>query len=122
LLLNLLKEPTNGPDFFGNQLMMGTNRVLLTRTQRRRSRWRALWILCFAVASIPLAVVMEGLTGYSSPGVIIQSYLLPSRGHDDMTRFLILSIALDSAFCFALVLGLYLLCTKLSNGRKNDPS
>ena len=99
---------------------MKTNRVVPSNTQRHRSRWTPLWILCFSLASIPLAAVLEGVTGYSSPGVLIQSYLLPSRGHGDMTRFLIVSVALDSAFCFAVLLVLYLLLMKVR--RKDTPS
>jgi len=70
--------------------------------------------IALVVLSIPLALVLEGVTAYRSPAVLIQSYLLPSRGHGDMTRFLIVSVALDSAFCFAVLLGLYLLFAKLS--------
>ena len=70
--------------------------------------------IALVVLSVPLALVLEGVTAYTSPGVLIQSYLLPSRGHGDMTRFLIVNVALDSAFCFAMLLGLYLLFAKLS--------
>jgi mannitol-specific phosphotransferase system IIBC component len=68
--------------------------------------------------SVALALVIEGVTSYSSPGVRIQSYVLPSRGPDDMTRFLALAVVLDSAFCFAVLSGMYMLFAKLSGERR----
>jgi len=64
------------------------------------------------VLSIPLAVVMEGLTAMNSPGFIIQDYLLPGHGLHDAGRVIVVGVALDSAFCFAVLTGLYLLFTR----------
>ncbi|MGA8541239.1 MAG: hypothetical protein WB566_17180 [Terriglobales bacterium] len=74
------------------------------------------------MASIPLALIMEGLAGMNSPGFVIQPDLPPVHDPRDVSRLLVTGVVLDSAFCFAVLLGLYLLFTKLSNRRKNDPS
>jgi hypothetical protein len=92
--------------------MRKTNRVLPTNTQQRRSRSKILWILCCAVVSIPLALVLEGVTGFASPGARMMSYLLPPHGLRDFGRSLVLSITLDSAFCFAVLVGVYMLFSK----------
>jgi hypothetical protein len=48
-------------------------------------------------------LVLEGVTGFASPGARMMSYLLPPRGLRDFGRSLVLSITLDSAFCFAVL-------------------
>jgi hypothetical protein len=57
------------------------------------------------VVSIPLALVLEGVTGFASPGARMMSYLLPPHGLRDFERSFVLSITLDSAFCFAVLVG-----------------
>ena len=74
------------------------------------------------VLSISLAVVIERATVFASPGVRIISYLLPPQGLRDIKRSFVLSFSLDSAFCFVVLLGVYMLFVKLSNRRRNDPS
>ncbi len=93
MLLNLLKEPTTGPDFSatnneGNQP---------TCTDRYATR--------------PFSVEDA-----------LDSTCAPPHGLRDFGSSFVLSIALDSAFCFAILSGLYLLLVRRSNGRKNDPS
>jgi hypothetical protein len=58
-------------------------------------------------------LVLEGVTGFASPGARMMSYLLPPRGLRDFGRSLVLSITLDSAFCFAVLVGVYMLFSKL---------
>jgi hypothetical protein len=55
---------------------------------------------------------VEGVTGFASPGARMMS-LLPPRGLRDFGRSLVLSITLDSAFCFAVLVGVYMLFSKL---------
>ena len=93
--------------------MRETNRIVPTNTQQRRSRGETLRILCCAVVSIPLALGLEGVTGFASPGARMMSYLFPPRGLRDFGRSLVLSITLDSAFCFAVLVGGYVLFAKL---------
>jgi hypothetical protein len=93
--------------------MRETNRIVPTNKQQRRSRGKTLRNLCCAVVSIPLALVLEGVTGFASPGARMMSYLFPPRGLRDFGRSLVLSIGLDSAFCFAVLVGVYVLFSKV---------
>jgi hypothetical protein len=98
---------------------MEADGIRQNNTRRRRSRWTPLWVLCFAVVSVPLAVVMEGLTGMNSPGFIIQGLLWPAHGEPgDFGRVVVVGVALDSAFCFALLLGVYMWFAKRSDEEK----
>jgi len=64
------------------------------------------------MVSIPLALVLEGVTGFASPGARMMSYLLPPHGLRAFGRSLVLSITLDSAFYFAVLVGVYMLFSK----------
>lgn len=72
-----------------------------------------MWILGCAVVSIPGALVLEGVTGFASPGARTMSYLFPPHGMRDFRRSVLLSITLDSAFCFAVLVGVSWLFFKL---------
>jgi hypothetical protein len=100
--------------------MRETNRVVPTHTQPRRSRLKTLWILCCAVVSIPLALVLEGVTGFASPGARMMSHLLPPHGLRDFGRRVVVSITLDSALCFAFLVGVYMLFSKLFMAKRTS--
>ena len=89
-------------------------------TRRRRSRWTPLWVLCFAIISVPLAVVTGALTAMHSPGFIIQGLLWPGHGLGDLGRIAFVGVSLDWTFYFVLLLGMYMWFTRRSDGENRS--
>lgn len=80
--------------------MAETNRV----TQQQKL-WVLLWALFCALVSVPIAVVLETVTGFNSPGAQLMTYLLRPSGLRDFGKSMSTMIALDSVLCFAVLAG-----------------
>ncbi len=70
--------------------------------------------LAGALLSIPLAASLEDILHYDTPGTRLVSVLF--HGHPDLSDLgvgLLVQVGLDSALCFAVMCGFYVLYSKL---------
>jgi hypothetical protein len=85
---------------------------IMRHTMRRHSFKKFASIGIAAFVSFPIAFVIQKAMGWVTPGTLASIHLFPETGSDFM-RNLIVAICVDSAICFALILGLYSLCAKV---------
>jgi hypothetical protein len=87
---------------------------------RRYSFTKIAGIGITAVLSIPLTVLIEKAMGFVTTGTLTLRYLIPDTGGlSDLGRNLAIAIGVDTAICFAVILGLYSLGARA--WRKRSP-
>jgi hypothetical protein len=76
-------------------------------------------VACGIVVSAPLTVVIAGWTGFGGPGAYVDYYLFPPWRVDHRVVGKVLAVYFGTTFVlvFSVLVGLYLLLTKLLRGR-----
>ena len=91
-----------------------------TNDTQQRPRLKLWMILVCALVSVPVAVVLEAVTTFGSPGGRLMFYLVPWNGPQPYSLFnfrmsLLVAVAVDSALCFAVLAGVpWLIFTQIA--------
>ena len=84
----------------------------------RQHSWKAFALVIAGIMlSVLLAAILEGATGVATPGGFFIEYFVPTdTGMDYFGRRLLIALGIDSALCFAAMVGLYKLRSRLQKG------